>query len=406
MCKNAQCIKGKICAFLRIFEITAHILGKIPLMLSFKPTHKLENNLKKLQVAMAEKAAILESLPEEMLRYLHRYAFIANIGASTRIENAVLTDREVEWVDTTLSADDHPSAFDQRRLFITNKLSKDRERSIEEVVGCRQVLSTVYLQSKALFPLTETTIRGLHHDLLRFYPKASAYTGRYKTVPNRVVFINHDTGENRVVLDPAPPGTLTETAMADLAKWYNNTIKEYPWPILTATEFVFRFLAIHPFQDGNGRLGRALFILAFLQSDDFHYRTVAPYIALDRHIEQNRSLYYTTLHRCADGKFSPNLKNYDLQPLAWFFVKILESAIADIALYRNRYDNFQSLSESAISVLNCFRSLPEKRLAVAEITRETSIPRRTVQYALKVLTGKAFVQRMGSGAGTRYQLIF
>ena len=43
---------------------------------------------------------------------------------------------------------------------------------------------------------------------------------------------------------------------------------EHPWPLLVATEFVFRFLAIHPFYDGNGRLGRALFILALLQSVD------------------------------------------------------------------------------------------------------------------------------------------
>lgn len=375
-------------------------------MLSFRPTNKLENELKRLQVSVAEKAGDIKTMPEEMLRYIHRHAFVANIGASTRIENAVLTDREIEWVDTTLRSDDHPSAFDKKRLFIANKLSKDRERSIEEVVGCRQALSTVYSQSKELFPLTETAIRALHNEMLHFYPKASAYTGNYKTVPNQVVFINYDTGDKRVVLNPAPPGTLTETAMADLVKWYVNTIRDYSWPLLTATEFVFRFLAIHPFQDGNGRLGRALFILAFLQSDDDYYRLVTPYIALDRHIEQNRALYYSTLNRCAQGKFSADPTSYDLEPLAWFFVKIFDSALADIELYSNRYSNFQALPESAVAVLDCFRSLPEKRLSVAEITRKTSIPRRTVQYALKVLGEKAFVQRLGRGAGTRYQIIF
>jgi Fic family protein len=67
-----------------------------------------------------------------------------------------------------------------------------------------------------------------------------------------------------VVLEPSPPGIITATAMAELINWYNTAIHDYPWPILVATEFVFRFLAIHPFQDGNGRLGRALFILAFI----------------------------------------------------------------------------------------------------------------------------------------------
>ncbi|MBI9082274.1 MAG: Fic family protein [Desulfobacterales bacterium] len=236
--------------------------------------------------------------------------------------------------------------------------------------------------------------------------RSTAYAGKYKTVSNRVVSINHDTGEERVVLDPAPPGILTDTAMADLVNWYNQTIREYPWPILTASEFVFRFLAIHPFQDGNGRLGRALFILALLQSDDPYCRTIVPYIALDRHIEQNRSIYYATLHRCADGKFSANPKKYDLEPLAWFMVKTFKDALTDIPLYRKRYDDLQALSESARSVLDCFRSLPEKRLTVAEIARELPIPRRTIQYALKVLTEKAFVQRLGMGAGTRYQLVF
>ena len=375
-------------------------------MLSFKPTNKLENELKALQVAVAEKAADIKKMPEEMLHYIHRNAFIANIGASTRIENAVLTDREIEWVDTTLRKDDHPSAFEKSKAFIVNKLSKDRERSVEEVIGCRQALSRVYSESMELFPLTETVIRALHNEMLRFYSKASAYTGNYKTVPNQVVYINYDTGEKRVVLDPAPPGTLTETAMSDLVEWYNNTIRNYAWPLLTATEFVFRFLAIHPFQDGNGRLGRALFILAFLQSDDDHYKSVTPYIALDRHIEQNRFIYYSTLQRCAQGRFIADPKGYDLEPLAWFFVKIFKSALADIELYANRYRNFLSLSESAVTVLDCFRSLPEKRLSVAEITRKTSIPRRTVQYALRILKEKAFIQQQGKGAGTRYQIIF
>jgi len=390
------------CAFIN----KSYNLKWLQQMLSFKPTNKLENELKTLQVDIAEKAGAINAMPAEMLRYIHRHAFVANIGASTRIENAVLTDREIEWVDTMLRTDGHPSAYDKNRLFITNKLSKDRERSIEEVVGCRQALSTIYGQPMELFPLTETAIRALHNELLRFYPKASPYSGKYKSIPNRVVFINHDSGEKHVVLDPAPPGTLTETAMADLVKWYVGAIKEYPWPVLTATEFVFRFLAIHPFQDGNGRLGRALFILAFLQSDDVYYQSVTPYMALDRHIEQSRSLYYSTLHHCSQGKFSSDPKHYDLEPLAWFFVRIFRSSLNDIELYRQRYNDFQALSESSVTVLNCFRSLPEKRLTVSNIVHATSIPRRTVQYALNVLAKKAFIQRMGRGAGTRYQIIF
>jgi len=375
-------------------------------MLSFTPSQKIENRLKILQGLLAETYKDLEALSPDETRHIHRCAFISNIGASTRIENAVLTDQEIEWIDTTLNEHGKATAFEEKKSFILDKLSKDRERSVEEVVGCRQVLTTVYLQADELFPLSEVTIRGLHHDLLRYYPKASSYAGGYKIAPNRVVSINHETGEERVVLEPSPPGIITATAMAELINWYNTAIQDYPWPILVATEFIFRFLAIHPFQDGNGRLGRALFILALFHSGDKYLTSITPYIAIDRHIEQNHTLYYSILHQCSEGKFKADHTQYKLEPLAWFFINILESSLADIEIYRKQYNNLQKLSESASTVLNCFRSSPEKRLKVGDIVEKTGLPRRTVQYALKTLTKQELLQILGRGAGSRYQLVF
>jgi Fic family protein len=375
-------------------------------MLSFTPSHKLENELRVLQGSLVETYKSIEYLSPEEAKYLHRFALISNIGASTRIENAVLTDQEVEWVDTILQRDGKTTAFEENKIFILDKLRKDRERSVEEVVGCRQILSTVYLQAKELFPLAEAIIRGLHHDLLRYYPQAANFAGGYKKTPNRVVFINHETGERRVVLEPSPPGIITGTAMADLVNWYNLNIHENPWPLLVATELVFRFLAIHPFQDGNGRLGRALFILSLLQSDDKYLREITPYIAIDRHIEQNRSLYYTTLHHCSEGKFHNDPQKYKIEPLAWFFIKILRSSLSGIEIYRNRYAQLQKLSQSALVVLDCFKSSPENRLKVSDIEKDTGMPRRTIQYALRTLAKRAFIQKLGQKAGTRYQLIF
>jgi Fic family protein len=83
-----------------------------------------------------------------------------------------------------------------------------------------------------------------------------------------------------------------------------------------------------------------------------------------------------------------------------------DNAIADIAVYRQRYANYQRLSETALVVINCFRSSPEKRLKAAHIESETQLPRRTIQYALKTLGEKKFLQKLGAGAGSRYQLTF
>ena len=375
-------------------------------MLSFEPSVKLEKALKKLQAEVLNTASGLDSLTANEAHYLNHCALISNVGASTRIENALLTDAEVEWVDTTLTANGHTTTFEQRKDFILDKLSKDREHSVEEVVGCREVLVTIYSQARDFVPLTEIVIRGLHQDLLKFYPRATPYAGRYKTTPNRVISTNHATGEVRTVLDPAAPGVATETAMADLVAWFNANRNESPWPLLVATEFVFRFLAIHPFQDGNGRIGRALFLLALLQSDDAHLAAVMPYVALDRCIEQNRTQYYSVLHDVSQGLFQADPTRYRYEPLAWFFMKMTEAALRDVAHYRARYVRLQQLSESASAVLQSFKSQPEQRLRVNDIVIATQLPRRTVQYALKTLTDQGFLLRLGQGAGVRYQLVF
>lgn len=375
-------------------------------MLSFIPSQKLEKALKNLQAKLVGAATSLTSLTAEEASYLNHCALISNVGASTRIENALLTDAEVEWVDTTLSADGRTTAFEQHKAFILDKLSKDRERSVEEVIGCREVLTTIYAQAKDFVPLTEMVIRGLHHDLLKFFPQASTYAGSYKSSPNRVIAQNHATGEVRTVLDPAPPGIITDTAMADLVAWYNANLREVPWPLLTATEFVFRFLAIHPFQDGNGRIARALFLLALLQADDVHLAGLMPYTALDRRIEQHRAQYYSVLHEASLGVFQAEPSRYHYEALAWFFLRMLEGAVQDLAQQRQRYRLLQKLSVSAAAVLQSFKARPEQRLRVSEIVEATDLPRRTIQYALKTLNEQGFLQRRGQGAGVRYQLVF
>jgi Fic family protein len=375
-------------------------------VLSFTPSPKLEKSLKAVQAEINRLAAELAGVPDAEAAWLHRWALVSTIGASTRIENAVLTDAEIDWVDTALSQDGHGTDFDANKAGILDKLSKDRERSVEEVVGCREVLGLVYVQATELFPLTESAIRGLHHSLLSFYPAARFYAGGYKSSPNQVVSINHDTGERIVMPDPTPPGPRTEAAMRDLVDWYIRTIREHAWPLLVATEFVFRFLAIHPFQDGNGQLGRALFLLALMQGDDPDLARVIRFISIDRQIERHRPLYYTVLHQTSGGRFHEDPRLYHLDGLASFFLRMLEHALADIAILRRRHAALRLLSESAVTVLACFRSSPERRLKVADLVAETGLVRRTVQNALVSLTETGILQRLGAGPATRYQLMF
>lgn len=379
---------------------------QVPGVLSFEPSPKIVKQLRTLQGKLAERCKELETAARGEREYLNKCALISNVGATTRIENAVLTDVEVEWVDTELSKDGKPTAFDDKKAYILDKLSRERERSIEEVVGSRNVLTKIYLQAEEFKPLTQSIVRGLHRELLRFYPPAQHYLGKYKTVLNRVVATDNNSGETRIVLEPAEPGVMTEMAMQELVDWYNRTSADQIWPLLTAVEFTFRFLAIHPFQDGNGRLGRALFLLVLLQSDDSYLQAVTPCLAIDRHIERNKEQYYSILQQCSGSRYLSDPSQYRYDIIVPFFLKVFEAALDDIEVYRTRFNNLKDLPESAVKVLDCFKADPKERLKVAEIEQATGLPRRTVQFALRTLTGKEFLQRLGRGAGTRYQLVF
>jgi len=375
-------------------------------MLSFQIDNKTTRQLIALNELISEKYAFLETLQGDEKENIHRYAWISTVGASTRIENAVLTDGEIDWLDSVLSKDGKQTALDAHKSQIEDKLSKDKERSIEEVAGCRTVLLLIYEQAKEYLPLTEFLVRSLHHELLRHYSKPGIRKGAYKDKPNSVVEENHDTGEKKSIFKTADPGTATEMAMKDLIAWYNESIQEEPWPIAVAVEFVYRFLAIHPFQDGNGRLGRAFFLMSLLQSPNEKLSEVVYYLAIDRHIERHKEEYYIVLNQCSDGGYRTDPAQYKINFFLKYMIKVLEGAMSDIDFYAARAKAYKKLSASAVAVLICFKDKAEEKIKTKDILEATGLPKRTITNSLKTLADSGFIARYGQGAATHYQLIF
>jgi Fic family protein len=82
--------------------------------------------------------------------------------------------------------------------------------------------------------------------------------------------------------------------MQELVEWYAwATAGQLKHPLILIANFVFEYLAIHPFQDGNGRLSRALTTLLLLKQG-YSY---VPYSSLERVIEENKDAYYLALRR-------------------------------------------------------------------------------------------------------------
>lgn len=120
-------------------------------------------------------------------------------------------------------------------------------------------------------PLTEVVIRELHRILLVEPYDVEAVTpdgrptrrriaiGQYKTAPNHV---RTSTGEIHYYATPEE----TPARMGDLMAWYRRETEGGALhPMLLAATFHYRFVAIHPFDDGNGRMARLLMNLVLMQ---------------------------------------------------------------------------------------------------------------------------------------------
>lgn len=140
---------------------------------------------------------------------------------------------------------------------------------------------------------SENHIKQLHSVLLKFSSKDKAHRGGYKKLSNNVVAFDASGKEIGVVFETASPFE-TPLAMEKLVSWLNRTIEDKTiHPLLVIAVFVVSFQAIHPFQDGNGRLSRILTTLLLLR---FGYEYV-PYISLESILEDNKDSYYKALRQ-------------------------------------------------------------------------------------------------------------
>lgn len=216
----------------------------------------------------------LKTLSPDTLSELRQTATIESVGSSTRIEGAKLTDRQVATLLANL------------------KIESFRNRDEEEVAGYATAMNLVFDAWDAM-ALTENHIRQLHRVLLQFSSKDERHRGEYKTNTNHVAAFDADGKQIGIVFETATPFD-TPFEMEKLVRWVDDAQREgVLHPLLIVGVFVVWFLAIHPFQDGNGRLSRVLTTLLLLR---FGYAYV-PYSSLESIIEENKNGYYTALRQ-------------------------------------------------------------------------------------------------------------
>ncbi len=197
------------------------------------------------------------TLAPERLAALRKVATIESIGSSTRIEGAQLSDRQIE----TLLSNLDKKSFTTRDERVQHSLASYADAgSAQEVAGYADVMQTLF-ESWEMIPITENYIKQLHSILLQYSHKDERHRGNYKMTDNHLEAFAPDGRSLGILLTTASPFE-TPLLMEELVYWTRAAMSEKQLhPLLITGIFIVRFLAIHPFQDGNGRLSRVNYIV-------------------------------------------------------------------------------------------------------------------------------------------------
>jgi Fic family protein len=345
------------------------------------PAEKLEEVYTLLAKIDAVKQSwkITGNLKPQIIRRLTQSVIITSTGASNRIEGNQLTDEEVE------------------KLYRNLRIQKLRTRDQQQVGGYLESMEFVFSHFTEL-RITESMILHLHGQMLRHSEKDERHRGGYKFGSNRVEAKDPEGKVLGIIFDPTPPH-LVAKEMQDIVSWYQWAGEENrKHPLILIANFIFEYLAIHPFQDGNGRASRLLTNLMLLQQG-YQFTSL---VSHEKLIEQQKADYYLALNQTQKNW---KTEREDITPWLLFFLKIVHQQ-AELALeILLRDDREALLSENQQDILDWIRAREASAFSRRDLIGAFDLPPRTIEASVKRLLEHRFIERLGAGRATRYRRI-
>jgi Fic family protein len=283
------------------------------------------------------------------------------------------------------------TAPSERMRALVLRQAPPESRPEEELAGYRTVLDTINADAPRI-PFKPSVVEQLHRDLYRF---TGTPAGRFKQVENSIQEVHADG--TRLVRFRTVSASETPTAMEELHERFTTARESGAYhPLMLIGCYVFDFLAIHPFRDGNGRISRLLTLLALYQSG----YEIGRFISLERLIDQTRDSYYDALQLAGRGWHEDA---HDIGPWLHYFLGILTAAHNELAL-KTAPASARGAKREAIAEF--IRGSIAEELTVADVRR--AVPTASDSYIDKTLArlrDEGLIEPLGRGRNARWRRI-
>jgi Fic family protein len=322
---------------------------------------------------------ITGKLQPQTIERLTRSVIVTSTGSSNRIEGNRLTDQEVE------------------ALYKNLRIKKFKTRDEQEIAGYLEMLELIFNNYQNIM-ISESSILTLHHHMMKYSDKDLSHRGAYKIGSNRVEAKDQSGNVVGIIFDPTPP-YLVKKEMQELVEWYTwATHTNFKHPLILMANFIFEYLAIHPFQDGNGRTSRLITNLMLLQQG-YQFTSL---VSHEKIIEMQKLDYYRALNKTQS---SWKNEEEDVSPWTLFFLGVLKIQ-AQEALRLLEADNIEDLlSQKQLALWQWALENKGEEFARKDVVKALGFSERTVESIIKKLLDMNRLQRLGQGKATRYKVI-
>lgn len=315
-------------------------------------------------------------LPQTIDR-LTQSVIVTSTGASNRIEGNLLSDNDVE------------------AIYKKMRIRSFKTRDEQEVAGYIEMLERIFNHYPNI-PLNESNILQLHRDMLQFSTKDERQRGQYKFGSNRVEAKDQNGNIVGVIFEPTPP-FLVKKEMGELLGWYDWAIQHSgKHSLILIANFIFEYLAIHPFQDGNGRSSRLLSNLMLLQNGYGFTKLVSH----EKIIEAQKADYYLVLNKTQK---SWKTEEEDMEAWLLFIMDVFLKQAQEVQSLLEA-DQFEYvLSEKQQAFWTWAKT--QETFSRKDVVEALGYGNRTTEEIIKKLYNLKKLERFGEGRATRYRVL-
>lgn len=318
---------------------------------------------------------------DQMLKTMHNSEILL---APLRNQEAVISSR----MEGTISTMDEILKYEADHEGEATSSANVRSEVIETILYQRALKAAQEAIDDG-YPISQSMIKAIHQRLLSFGRGALKSPGIFKTEQNYLA----DKNKRTILFVPVRPEKLQD-GMDMLFQFINHSNEP---ALIKAALTHIEFEALHPFKDGNGRIGRMLITLMLWQSGTIS----APHFYVSGYFEENKDEYIDTMRRASE---TGNWEEW----CAFFLTAIEQQAVRNLAiaediraLYEEMKQIFSEILSSKWSVVALDFVFTHPVFRNNKFTSQGEIPPATAARFTRILLDKGIIHTLAEASGRR-----